>query len=136
MLIVLHNLCLKELVVLLLIPPFYMYMYMYTFKLIYWKSDSMHHTQLQNSHVHQNKFVCEWAVEDDFHFSLACNKLQTDRGHYSSKLPSDRLWLFRRLVNCWRERALVRILQLFTYWLNNHSRSRELRTFLYDVADL
>ena len=51
-------------------------------KLIYWKSDSMRHTQLQNSHVHQNKLVCEWAVEDDFHFSLACNKLQTDRGYY------------------------------------------------------
>ena len=29
----------------------------------------------------------------------------------------------------------ARTLQLFTYRLNNHSRSRELITFLYDVAD-
>jgi type II secretory pathway component PulJ len=29
----------------------------------------------------------------------------------------------------------ARTLQLFNYRLNNHSRSRELITFLYDVAD-
>jgi hypothetical protein len=56
--------------------------------------------------------------------------------YISSKLPSDRLWLFRRSVNCWRVSALARTLQLFTYRLNNRSRSRKLRTFLYDVADL
>jgi hypothetical protein len=54
----------------------------------------------------------------------------------SYKLPSDRLSLFRRSVNRWRVSAPARTLQLFTYRLNNHSRSRELITFLYDVADL
>jgi hypothetical protein len=33
-------------------------------------------------------------------------------------------------------RYLARTLQLLTDRPNNHSRSRELRTFLYDVADL
>jgi len=54
----------------------------------------------------------------------------------SSKLPSDRLSLFGRSVNNWRVSALARTLQLFTDRPNNHSRSQELRTFLYDVADL
>ena len=70
----------------------------------------------------------------------------------SSKLHSDRLslfgrsvnsWkvrlrlsLFGRSVNCWRVSALARTLQLFTDRPNNDRRSRELRTFLYDVADL
>ena len=54
----------------------------------------------------------------------------------SYKLPSDRLSLFRRSVNRWRVSAPARTPQLFTYRLNNHSRSRELITFLYDVADL
>jgi hypothetical protein len=38
--------------------------------------------------------------------------------------------------NCWRVNALARTLQLFTDRPNNHSRSRELRAFLYDIADL
>jgi hypothetical protein len=54
----------------------------------------------------------------------------------SYKLPSDCLSLFRRSVNRWRVSAPGRILQLFTYRLNNHSRSWGLITFLYDVADL
>jgi hypothetical protein len=44
----------------------------------------------------------------------------------SSKLPSDRLWLFRRSVNCWRVSAHP---QQFIDRLNNHRRSRELRNF-------
>ena len=56
--------------------------------------------------------------------------------HISYKLPSDRLSLFRRSANRWRVSAPARTLQLFTYRLNNHSRSRELIAFLYDVADL
>jgi hypothetical protein len=54
----------------------------------------------------------------------------------SFTLPSDRLSLFRRSVNRRRVSALARTLQLFTYRLNNHSRSRELIKFVYDVADL
>jgi hypothetical protein len=54
----------------------------------------------------------------------------------SYKLPSDRLSLFRRSVNRCMVSAPARTLQLFTYRLNNHSRSRELITFVYDVADL
>jgi hypothetical protein len=56
--------------------------------------------------------------------------------YISYKLPSDRLSLFRRSVNRWRVRTPARTFQLFTYRLNNHGRSRELITFLYDVADL
>ena len=48
----------------------------------------------------------------------------------SYKLPSHRISLFRRSVNCWRVSAPARTLQLFTYCLNNHSRSRELITFV------
>jgi hypothetical protein len=46
----------------------------------------------------------------------------------SSRLPSDRLSLFGRSVNCWRVSTLARTLQLFKDRPNNHSRSRELRT--------
>ena len=66
---------------------------MYTFKFIYWKSDSIRHTQLQNSHVHQNKPVCEWAVEDDFHFSLACN-----RGHFFFFFKCSRYCYSKRIL--------------------------------------
>ena len=54
----------------------------------------------------------------------------------SYKLSSDRLSLFGRSVNCWRVSALARTLQLFTDRPNNHSRSRNLRSFLCDAADL
>ena len=45
------------------------------------------------------------------------------RRHAGSKLPGTLM-------------ALARTLQLSTDRSNNHSRSQELRTFVYDVADL
>ena len=86
-----------------------------------------YHETIIDLYIYRNNIFCVWTG-----MLFTSSKMSNIR---ISQLR-DRLSLFGRSGNCWRVSALARSYQLFTDRPNNHSRSRDLRTFLYEVADL
>jgi hypothetical protein len=86
-----------------------------------------YHETIIDLYIYRNNIFCVWT-------GMLC--ISSKMSNIRISQLRDRLSLFGRSVNCWRVSALARSYQLFTDRPNNHSRSRDLRTFLYEVADL